>query len=81
MLNLHTDVLFRQQRFNHFRPFDKAEVATVEIILITDVVGLLQFLNAIEIKMIHRLAFLGDILIDDGKSRAVHLIGDTHAVA
>ena len=34
-----------------------------------------------EIKMIDRLSFLCDILIDDGESRAVHLIGDAHSMA
>ena len=81
MLNLNSNVLFGQQGFNHFRPLDEAKVATVEIVLETDVVGFLQFFNALEIKMIDRLPLLCDILIDDGESRAVHLIGDTHFVA
>ena len=57
------------------------KVATVEIVLKTDVVGLFQLFNAIEIKMIDRFSFLCDILIDDGESRAVHFVGDAHVVA
>ena len=43
MLNLHADVFFGQQGFNHLRPLNEAEVAAVEIVLEADVVGFLQF--------------------------------------
>ena len=80
VLNLHSNVFFGQQRLNHLGPLDEAEVATIEVVLIADIVGLFQLFNAIKIKMINRLAFLCDILVDDGERRAIHLVGDTHTV-
>ena len=80
MTYLHTDVLFGHQRLNHFGPLNEAEIAAVEIVLETNVIGFFYLLNTIEIKMINRLAFLGDLLIDNGESRAVYLVGDTHSV-
>ena len=81
MTNLHADVFFGQQRLNHFRPLDKTKISTVKIVLKTDVVGFFQLFNALEIKVIDRFSFLGDILIHNSKSRAIHLIGDTHSMA
>src|SRR5690554_2941678 len=55
---------------NFFSPFDPTVVSTVKIFLYTQIQCLLLILNAIEIKMVYRVAIRVKVLVDNGKTRA-----------
>lgn len=63
--------LFGQEIFDEFWPFDEAETTTVEILLKTDVVGLRETLDAVEVEVVDGLSLSVLVFVDDGEGRRV----------
>ena len=61
--------LLGEQVLYVLRPLDQAEAAAVKVVVETDIEGLFQALDAIEIKMEEGLARRRPVFIDDGESR------------
>lgn len=76
------DGLFGQQLLDQFGPFEQADVAGVEVILIAHIVDFFQALYAVEIEMedapIGRCVV---IFVDDGKGGRVDNVNDAHFLA
>lgn len=61
--------VFRKKFLNVFWPFHNAEAATVKVVVETDFDGLLQFVDTVEVKVIHRVTISPHIFIHDGECR------------
>ena len=61
-----------EQFLDVLRPFHQAQAAAVQIVVQADVEGLLQPLDPVEIKVVHRLARAGAVLVHDGERRGAH---------
>ena len=68
-----------EQLLNQLGPLDEAKAAAVAILLEAQIVGLLQALDAVEIKMVDGLATL--ILVDDGEGGGGDLIRHAERLA
>lgn len=81
-LNGYFDGIARQKFFHQFRPFDEAEGAAVEVVLVAHVVHFFQFLDAVEVEMIYQFAgSVGAILVDDGKGGGSNDVGNAQFLA
>ena len=72
LFNGYADSIARQQFFNQFRPFDEAERTAVQIIFVSHIVHLFQFLDPVEIEVVNQLSGnFGTVFVYDGESREV----------
>ena len=68
--NLH--YVARQQVFDLLGPFDETKGARIEVIFCSDIFGFAQFVDAVEIKVIDKLAgSFGTVFVDDSECGAV----------
>ena len=63
-----------QKVLNQLRPLDKAEIARVEILLVSHIKYLLDTIDTIEVEVIYHVALGGTILINQRKCRTCHRI-------
>lgn len=68
-LDIYLESLFRKQFLDILRPLHHAQAAAVKIVIQTYLYRFREFVDTIEIKMIHRLPVSPHILVHDGKSR------------
>src|ERR1044071_1498121 len=66
----------RNERGNLFRPFDKTRTAGIKILVRANVVCLRFMPDPIKVKMIDTAVSTCFILIDNGKSRTAHCLGN-----
>ena len=70
--NLDFYSIARQKFFYQFRPFDEAERTAVQIIFVSHIVHLFQFLDPVEIEVVNQLSGnFGTVFVYDGESREV----------
>ena len=75
------DVVFREYLSDFFRPFDQAEAVSGKVFLNPNIQGFLQFIDAVEIKVIDWEALCAAVLVDDGEGRAVNGIFHSEGLA
>ena len=75
------DTLRRHQLLDLLRPFDQAQVTTVEILLLTEIERLLDPIDPVEVEMINRTVTAVFVLVDYGERGTGHRICDTQTVA
>ena len=71
---MHAQSLFRKEFLDVLRPFNNAEAAAVHIVVESDVKGLGCIVDAVEIKMIKRLAGCCPVFVNNGECRRAHRI-------
>ena len=68
-LDIDLESLFGEKFFDVLRPFHYAEISAVEIVVKSDLDSFLKPVDAVEVKMVHRLAVSAHVFVDDGECR------------
>ena len=75
------DAVFREDLGDFLRPFDQAEAVSGKVFLYSDVVGFLEFIYAVEVKVVDRKTPVASVFVDDGECWTVYDILDAKGFA
>ena len=67
--DLHAEGVFRKELLDVFRPLHDAEATAVEVVVKADLDCFLEFVDAVEVEVIHRIAVSAHIFVHDGEGR------------
>ena len=66
---INLESVFRKKFLNVFRPLHDAEAAAVKVVIETDLDGLGESVDTVEVEVVHRLAVCSHVLIHDSECR------------
>ena len=79
--DLHAEGVLREKFLDVLRPLHDAEAAAVEVVVKADLDCLLEFVDAIEVEMIHWVTIGTHIFVYDGKCRRTDRICNSKHLA